>query len=429
MAKTLSSLSSFLAARTNLLLIEYFWTVGCLLVIVFAEITLAHGKANWRLFVCLCALPCFVSVIVGYLYVPESVRWLVSMGRNEEALQIMREAARVNKLTATAPLTQETGHTRDDDDNNSLPTEDVDLIFPLGTVLTSEEDHSAENSASCVDLMKPQWRGTMLKLWGAWGGFGLGYYGAILSVTKVFDTEGSAATWSNSTFSNGTMIDSDSPAVVATTDFDYSAIFISSSAELVGTTLVIVLVDRVGRIPSQVVCYVLAGICIFMLCTLASVAKSSGDATSDRWELVGLGFILRAMDMAATCTSWVMTAEVLSTEIRTTGHASANAIARIGAFFSPFLVDILPLQTLGIVMLVVHWFAAACVSTLPETKGASMGGGGGGGDHAQHDENVDRSIHNEEADGIFVIDDDEDDSDVQTSSDYQERVASNLELT
>lgn len=151
-------------------------------------------------------------------------------------------------------------------------------------------------------------------------------------------------------------------------------------------------------------------------CTLA---ESSDAAASDRWELVGLGFLLRALDMAATCTSWVMTAEVLSTEIRTTGHSSANAVARLGAFFSPFLVDTLDLRSLGIVMLVVHWFTAACVSLLPETKGGHMGGGGGvdaSGDDAPREDFIDetRDVHSEhdengEPDALFVIDDDDDD--------------------
>lgn len=413
------TLAEFLPAQgrgTNLLLIEYFWTFGCLLVIVFAEMTLAHGKPNWRLFVILCALPCFLSIIVGYLYVPESVRWLVSEGRNEEALEIMREAARVNKLTAATPLTQQQGETAEDD--NTPGEEEVDRIFPLGTQLTSDEDHSAENS--CFDLMKPQWRKMILYLWGLWGAFGLGYYGAILSVTKVFDSESDSTSLDEEMWSNATRVDSEE---VATTDFDYGAIFISSSAELVGTTMVIILVDRAGRIPSQVVSFALAGASIFMLCTLAG--KDTGGAANDRWELVAMGFLLRALDMAATCTAWVMTAEILPTEIRSTGHASANAIARMGAFFSPFVVDILPLHALGGVMLVVHLFAAACVSQLPETKGASMGGGG----HTaqQHDAIADMPAHSdgEEPDGLFVIDDEDDNGETVAS----DQGASSLELT
>lgn len=336
------TLAEFLPAQkrgTNLLLIEYFWTVGCLLVIVFAQFTLAHGKANWRLFVILCSLPCVVSIFLGYFFVPESVRWLVSMGRNAEALEILRDAARMNGKTVSTPLTQKreaaitTTHSDNAIDDNSHGDE-IDILFPLNTLLTSEEDHTAENSASCLDLLKPQWRGTMLRLWGAWGGFGLGYYGAILSVTKVFDSE-------ETTIVNATL-----DAMTKTTreavsqeknKFDYSAIFISSSAELLGTTLVIILIDRVGRIPSQVVGYAAAGVCIFLLCFLASVGSADDTAAHHRWELVLFGFILRALVMAATCTSWVMTAEVLSTEIRSTGHSSANAMARLGHFSALFL--------------------------------------------------------------------------------------------
>ena len=36
--------------------------------------------------------------------------------------------------------------------------------------------------------------------------------------------------------------------------------------------------------------------------------------------------------------TWVSTAEIYTTEVRTTGHASANAMGRTGAFFSPYLV-------------------------------------------------------------------------------------------
>jgi len=72
--------------------------------------------------------------------------------------------------------------------------------------------------------------------------------------------------------------------------------------------------------------------------------------------------------------TWVSTAEVLSTDIRTTGHSSANAMARIGAFFSPFLVEgSTPLPRIGLIMLFVHLFTAACTSGLPETMGRAMG--------------------------------------------------------
>jgi len=429
--------------------------------VVFAELTLAHGKGNWRLFVVLCALPCFVSVILGWLYVPESVRWLVSVGRTDEALEILREAARINKLTASIPLTEGDGdHSEHLDDNNADIDDVVDYIFPSSAQLISDEDHSAEGSASYADLLKPQWRGIILRLWGAWLGFGMGYYGAIMSVTKVFDSEGpeeaEGSDFYNMTYNSSTMALTDNTTVTKVTeanDFDYSAIFISSSAELIGTTLVIALIDRVGRIPAQVFGYGAAGIAIFLLCTIASTHPSDA-ARSDRLELVALGFLLRALDMAATCTSWVSTAEVLPTEVRSTGHSSANAMARIGAFFSPFLVDTVSLETLGIVMLFVHWFTAAMVFGLPETKGAHMGGHGGGsgsvsGEEPENDawqdafneDNRQSPPPDDEGDGIFVIDDDEDYHEqgdragvgegpqIHIIPDYRERVAKSLEIS
>lgn len=42
--------------------------------------------------------------------------------------------------------------------------------------------------------------------------------------------------------------------------------------------------------------------------------------------------------MMGSCVTWVSTAEIYTTEVRTTGHASANAMGRTGAFFSPYLV-------------------------------------------------------------------------------------------
>ena len=80
-----------------LLVINYFWTAGSLLVTMFAYFTIGSGKQeSWRSFVILCTIPCFVSVIMLYIYVPESPRWLVSQGKNEEAMLILRSAAAVN---------------------------------------------------------------------------------------------------------------------------------------------------------------------------------------------------------------------------------------------------------------------------------------------------------------------------------------------
>jgi hypothetical protein len=70
----------------------------------------------------------------------------------------------------------------------------------------------------------------------------------------------------------------------------------------------------------------------------------------------------------------VSTAEVLTTEVRTTGHSAANAVARIGSIIAPFLiVGHSSLTKKGLVMLAIHAITVICVSQLPETKGSHMG--------------------------------------------------------
>ena len=131
----------------------------------------------------------------------------------------------------------------------------------------------------------------------------------------------------------------------------------------------ILLVDEVGRVVTQVVSYTLAGICVCLLCFMSA-------SRSSRLVLITLGFVARVFEMGATCVTWIHTAEILTTEVRTTGHATANAMARLGAFFCPFLVEgDSSIRLVGLIMLLIHIFTAFCVSKLPETKGREMGEG------------------------------------------------------
>jgi MFS family permease len=319
-------LAEFLPANSrgsNLLLIEYFWTGGCLYVVACADLTLKTD--HWRWFVVLCTLPCCVALIIGYLYVPESARWLSSQGRREEALKVLRNAAVTNGL-------------------------DFDEVFPPGVELIREEEHA---DATIADLFQPKWRNITIRLWGTWGCFAFCYYGTIMATTRVFES-GSG---------NDDITDADDGTPPT---FDYSAIFLSSAAEFVGLTVVIMLVDRIGRIPSQMMSYAAAGCCVCALCIMA------GD-NYPRVLLISLVFGSRVFAMAGTCVSWVMTAEVLTTEVRSTGHATSNAVARMTAFFCPYLVDDLPLFQVGLILLGVNILTVLFVCRIPETKGKSMG--------------------------------------------------------
>ena len=75
--------------------------------------------------------------------------------------------------------------------------------------------------------------------------------------------------------------------------------------------------------------------------------------------------------------TWIVTAELLPTQIRSTGHSAANAVARIGGAASPFLVSpSVPMETIGIVMGVVSVLASMIAWNLPETAGQALGTAG-----------------------------------------------------
>ena len=269
----------------KLLHIEYFWTAGSLITPLFAYMTL---ETSWRFFVVLCAVPCLISGIMGICLVPESPRWLISMGRQDEAKAILRGAAAANGI-------------------------DPDSLFPTNIMLKDE----MVESSNFLDLLSPKWRRATLLCWSVWFCYAIGYYGTILAVTRIFDEDAINDAQNEN--------ENDAP------HFNYEAIFVSASAEIFGLIVVIHTIDSLGRIPSQVMSYLFGGILLFSLSVVSTVSSNSVALTT-------LSFFARAFEMMGSCVTWVSTAEIYTTELRTTGHASANALGRAGAFVSPYLI-------------------------------------------------------------------------------------------
>lgn len=356
---------------SNLLLIEYFWTLGTLCVPGIAYLTLGHhsedattsamsgddnvnnSPSSWRLFVVLCSLPCVLSTALAMYCVPESPRWLLSMKRDEEALSVLRLAAQINGQNPVS-------------------------AFPIGTKIS--DDNCLEGEKGCTELLSPKWRRITINLWCTWAGFAVLYYGTIMIITQVF-----AAIPNN---------DNNEAKQSERYSFDYQAIFLSATAEIAGTTIMVVVVDRIGRIPMQAVSYLLGGVCVFLFCIIAS-----GDIDTNRTSLIATSFLARMFFMSASCASWVSTAEILTTEIRTTGHSAANAVARLSGAFSPFILNLngsTSYTNTGFIILLISIGTCFVTWNLPETKGQSMG--------AVQSNNLQTGLH-------MSVDDDEEDID------------------
>lgn len=370
----------------NMLSTSFFWTAGSLLVPLFAWWTLGmHGHDHWRIFVAVCALPCLVSMVLGMWWLPESPRWLLTRGKHDQALRILREAAAKNGIDPRFAFPE---GMRLVDYNLSSSVANVNTNPPSSiddTEFTERKEaipnhhdgvvnewvgKSSEHSGRWILCSNPQWRKISLLLGGQWYGLAFMYYGTIRAVSIVF----------SSIHSQSDATD-DPSSTEGGFDFDYVAFLITSSAEAVGLTLAILMVNRVGRVSTQCWSYSLGGFCILLLGILDSYGVGSGaigsedeEDVSQRGHLIVLAFLSRMFIMAATSVTWLHTAELLPTEIRATGHGLANTLGRIGGITCPYIISRdTPLRTIGLVMFLVGFTTSMFVKALPETTGKALG--------------------------------------------------------
>lgn len=317
----------------HLLYLGYFWTLGTLSVPILAYFTLGANEngdeegGKWRLFVLLCAVPCIASTLLAIRWVPESPHFLTGQGRTDKALEVLKLAAAEN------------GRDPEVFANTLIKQDENEEVHSIGT------------------LLQPEWRHLTLKLWGTWFGFAFLYYGTIILVTLTFAE--------NDSINNGGEVAANADGSY---DFDYPAIFFAACAEVVGQTFVLMTVETWGRVHTQALSYLLGGGSVLGLAFLAA------DDGSKRGTLMFVAFLARMFMMGASSTTWVATAEILPTQIRTTGHASANAIARVGGALSPFVVSTyVPMKTIGIVMASVAMVTCLLSWHFPETAGKALG--------------------------------------------------------
>ena len=244
-------LAEFLLPETRgkfLLLVEVFWTLGSCYTALWAWAIL--NSAGWRWLALVCALPVLLVLFVVPL-VPESPRWLMLQNRTDEAAAIIVRVAKIN------------GNER------QLPSD-----FRLDAAGRARTSNSHFKPSLLVST--PALRRITCLLFLVWAGFGAGYYGVILFITKLFQ-EGD-----------------DGGASSEECRFDYPSIFVSSTSEIVGLAWAMLLLDRRGRRFTQACFYSTASFFTFLLGFRSGVGM-----------LTVCAFLARAGAMAASCATWV----------------------------------------------------------------------------------------------------------------------------
>lgn len=334
-----TSSGTFLLRRGQiLLLVHAFWSIGSLFIFALLETQTLLSPEKGQLTgieLWWCALPAILATLVFVgggccccsWAILESPRFLLAQGRNDEALHVLRCAATANGKDPTQ-LFPETAVLYSNE--SQLP-------------LTSFQQQPFSPTASTRRLFSFQWVKLASALLFTYFGQAFCYRGTADMLVVVFDEDEH--------------------------EQKYQAV-LSAVSEVVGICLLLLTVDQWGRIPTQVVAYGLAALSCLTLAVWYSLPfLENGNV------LIAMTFISRMLVFGGGCATWVSTAEVLSTEIRTTGHAvSAGMAGRLGAFAATLTlprVDDIPI--LALIVFGVSLWVAFAAGDIPETKLKEMG--------------------------------------------------------
>jgi len=311
------------ARGKQLVLLQVWWILGALAVHLALQQREQEQIADskqflWRLIAGICVIPSVLATILAWRYVPESPRWLLARGDHEIALAILRQAAEING-------------------------KDPYETFPMGVILYSHEPEEVTVSASQIfNLFSSGWMKITASLFATYFGKAFLDHGTVSMAVSVFSNDERQQ--------------------------DYQALF-SASSEFMGLILVYFVIDRVGRAATQCFAYAFGGVICLALSLLADY-----DPSTNPNLLLMLAFMAHLFINSATTATWIATTEVLATAIRTTGHGTAHAIARIGGAFSTYvLARTYSIPTVGLILFVTSLWTASASSNLPETNVKEMG--------------------------------------------------------
>lgn len=325
--------SEFAPARIRgrvVVVLEAFWAVGWLLAALVAYFVVPHSDDGWRWAFAIGLVPAFYAIVVRR-GLPESVRFLESRGRHEEAERVVREFEESAGPEYAAPAVTAP----------SVVEPAVADAAPEATSGSSGTGAAGSAKPGLGDLFGPLLRGRTAALWLTWFGVNFAYYGAFIWIPSLLYADGF------------TLVRS----------FQFTLII--TIAQLPGYALSAVLIEVWGR---------RATLATFLACS-AVAAVLFGQAESETMLLV-TGCALSMANLGAWGALYAVTPEVYPTSVRATGAGWAAAFGRIASIVAPLLVPVLFRGGgLGLVFAVLGAaFLLATVSSffLPEMTGEEL---------------------------------------------------------
>ena len=259
-----------------IVLLESFWGVGWIVAALISYILIP--QLGWKVAFLIGALPA-LYVFVIRLHTPESVRYLISQKKIDEAKQVI-----LNLEKSLGVVSQ-----------------------PFDKELNAAELNSEKTAQpKFSSLWTPQFRTRTIMLWLAWFGIVYSYYGIFMWLPSMVFAQGFE--------------------VVKT--FEY--VLIMTFAQLPGYLAAAWLVDLIGRRYTLSIFLLMSGVCSYFF---------GNSATAD--ELLMWGAAMSFFNLGAWGVIYTYTPELYPTSIRALGSGWAAGFGRIGGMLAPMLVGVL----------------------------------------------------------------------------------------
>ena len=293
-------------------ILEGFWAVGWLMAALIGYFVVPISEDGWRWALAVGLIPAAYALVIRY-GLPESVRYLESKGRVDEAERVVRE------FEAAAGVEAQSG----------APTAEP------APAQTTALDEPAES------IWSPRLRRRTAALWIVWFGINFSYYGAFIWLPSLLVSQGFDLVQS----------------------FGYTLII--TLAQLPGYAVAAWLIEVWGRRPTLAV----------FLVGSAIAAGLFGLADSPA-TIIAAGMALSFFNLGAWGALYAIGPELYPTATRGSGTGAAAGFGRIASIIAPLLVPfLLDLGDTVIVFgafAAAFVVAALAAFTLPERKGVAL---------------------------------------------------------
>ncbi len=309
-------------------ILEAFWAVGWLAAAVIGAFVVPVGENGWRWALALGMVPAFYALYVR-MKLPESVRFLESKGRHEEAEEIVAEfeASEPTRLKFQAESADGAS-----DSSQVLDEKQQDAAILAG---------SDGASAPVTSIWAAPLRRRTAALWTIWFCINLSYYGAFTWIPSILVDQGFSLVKS------------------------FTFTLIITLAQLPGYAVAAFLIERWGR--RATLAAFLAG---------SAVAAGLYGLAGQEWQIIAAGCLLSFFNLGAWGALYAIGPELYPTTMRARGTGAATGFGRLASIIAPLIVP--PLLVFGGLPILFTLFgiafaiAALAALALPELKGTRL---------------------------------------------------------